>query len=64
MGYSGARGTLIYENNLMSKISCQAPFQVRTRIYLGKILYSLSPYFFRFIKSMIAESHHHAFQRV
>ncbi len=22
MGYSGARGTLIYEKNLMSKISC------------------------------------------
>ncbi len=27
MGYSGARGTLIYEKNLMSKISCQTPFQ-------------------------------------
>ncbi len=26
MGYSGARGTLIYEKNLMSKISCQTPF--------------------------------------
>ncbi len=25
MGYSGARGTLIYEKNLMSKISCQTP---------------------------------------
>jgi hypothetical protein len=23
IGYSGARGTLIYEKNLMSKISCQ-----------------------------------------
>ncbi len=27
MGYSGARGTLIYEKNLMSKISCQTPFE-------------------------------------
>jgi hypothetical protein len=27
MGYSGAQGTLIYEKNLMSKISCQTPFQ-------------------------------------
>jgi hypothetical protein len=27
MGYSGARGTLIYEKNLKSKISCQAPFK-------------------------------------
>jgi hypothetical protein len=26
MGYSGVRGTLIYEKNLMSKISCQTPF--------------------------------------
>jgi hypothetical protein len=25
---SGARGTLIYEKNLMSKISCQTPFKV------------------------------------
>ncbi len=28
MGYSGARGTLIYEKNLMSKISCQTPLTV------------------------------------
>ncbi len=26
MGYSGARGTLIYEKNTKAKISCQAPF--------------------------------------
>jgi hypothetical protein len=26
MGYSGARGTLIYEKNLKAKISCQTPF--------------------------------------
>jgi hypothetical protein len=26
-GYSGARGKLIYEKNLMSKISCQTPFK-------------------------------------
>jgi hypothetical protein len=34
MGYSGARGTLIYEKNLMSKISCQTPFNVY--IYSGE----------------------------
>jgi hypothetical protein len=28
MGYSGARGTLIYEKNLKAKISCQTPFNV------------------------------------
>ncbi len=28
MRYSGARGTLIYEKNLMSKISCQTPFKL------------------------------------
>jgi hypothetical protein len=28
LGYSGARGTLIYEKNLMSKISCQTPFNI------------------------------------
>ena len=27
MVYSGARGTLIYEKSLMSKISCQTPFK-------------------------------------
>jgi hypothetical protein len=27
MAYSGARGTLIYEKNLKSKISCQTPFK-------------------------------------
>jgi hypothetical protein len=27
MGYSGARGTLIYEKNLISKISCQTLFK-------------------------------------
>ncbi len=26
MGYSGARGTLICEKNMKSKISCQTPF--------------------------------------
>jgi len=29
MGSSGARGTLIYEKYLMSKISCQTPFNLR-----------------------------------
>jgi hypothetical protein len=28
MGYKGARVTLIYEKNLMSKISCQTPFKM------------------------------------
>jgi hypothetical protein len=28
MRYSEARGTLIYEKNLKSKISCQTPFKV------------------------------------
>jgi hypothetical protein len=28
MGYSGARGTLIYEKNLISKISFQTPFNL------------------------------------
>ncbi len=28
MGYSGAQGTLIYEKNLKSKISCQTPFKL------------------------------------
>jgi hypothetical protein len=27
LGYSGAQGTLIYEKNLLSKISCQTPFK-------------------------------------
>jgi hypothetical protein len=30
MVYSGARGTLIYEKNLKSKISCQTPFKTET----------------------------------
>ncbi len=29
MRHSGARGTLIYEKNLMPKISCQTPFKIR-----------------------------------
>ncbi len=32
MGYSGARGTLIYETNLKAKISCQTPFNGQMRI--------------------------------
>jgi hypothetical protein len=35
MGYSGARGTLIYEKNLMSKISCQTPFKFFTWVFSG-----------------------------
>jgi hypothetical protein len=36
MGYSGARGTLIDENNLKSKISCQTPFNpVCISLYTG-----------------------------
>jgi hypothetical protein len=37
MGYSGARGTLIYEKNLMSKISCQTPFKKRQIFKFGVI---------------------------
>jgi hypothetical protein len=28
LGYSGARGTVFYEKNLRSKISCQTPFNL------------------------------------
>ncbi len=38
MGYSGARGTLIYEKNLKSKISCQTPFNVPRRSGGGGII--------------------------
>jgi hypothetical protein len=31
MGYSGARETLIYEKNLMSKISCQTPLKIKSK---------------------------------
>jgi hypothetical protein len=34
MGYSGARGTLIFEINLKSKISCQTPFKQICSAYL------------------------------
>ena len=30
MGYSGAQGTLVYEKNLKSKISCQTPFKLQS----------------------------------
>ncbi len=33
IGYSGAQGTQIYEKNLMSKISCQTPFQIDASIW-------------------------------
>ncbi len=33
LGYSGARGTLIYEKNLKSKISCQTPFNKADWLY-------------------------------
>ena len=32
MRYSEARGTLIYEKNLKSKISCQTPFKFTAEI--------------------------------
>ncbi len=44
MGYSGARGTLIFEKNLKSKISCQTPFKIvqfcvkKDKIVIEKIL--------------------------
>ncbi len=34
LGYSGAQGTLIYEKNLKSKISCQTPFKYINKISL------------------------------
>jgi hypothetical protein len=41
MGYSGARGTLIYEKNLKAKISCQTPV---------KYFPVLSPFVFKVCK--------------
>jgi hypothetical protein len=41
MGYSGARGTLIYEKNLKAKILCQTPFkaeflnEIQTKVLRG-----------------------------
>jgi hypothetical protein len=35
MAYSGARGTLIYEKNLKSKISCQTPFKILFPFHLA-----------------------------
>jgi hypothetical protein len=32
MRYSEARGTLIYEKNLKSKISCRTPFKLQTQV--------------------------------
>ncbi len=34
LGYSGAQGTMIYEKNLKSKISCQTPFNMRQYVVL------------------------------
>jgi hypothetical protein len=42
-GYSGARGTLIYENNLMSKISCQTPFKASITVQIMNFRSSPSP---------------------
>ncbi len=41
MGYSGARGTLIYEKNLTSKISCQTPFKGAQSIELDHAFFIL-----------------------
>ncbi len=40
LGYSGARGTLIYEKNLKPKISCQTPFKggQKSRLMEGFLL--------------------------
>ncbi len=35
MRYSEARGTLIYEKNLKSKISCQTPFKEPRNLFQG-----------------------------
>ncbi len=42
MGYSGARGTLIYEKNLKAKISCQAPFKGSPEYVAWNVLYHTS----------------------
>ncbi len=49
MGYSGARGTLIYEKNLMSKISCQTPLKTTQN---GKKFWARSKIFFLFFSFM------------
>ncbi len=36
MGYPGARGKLIHEKNLNSKISCQTPFNKKNHINADK----------------------------
>jgi hypothetical protein len=41
MGYSGARGTLIYEKNLKVKISCQTPFKSCINTFL---FFKILPY--------------------
>jgi hypothetical protein len=44
MEYLGARGTLIHEKNLKSKISCQAPFNIHSKelIAEGRSMSSMS----------------------
>jgi hypothetical protein len=43
MDYSGARGTLIHEKKLRSKISCQTPFNKlhRTKLYRRHMIWLL-----------------------
>jgi hypothetical protein len=40
MGYSEARGTLIYEKNLISKISCQTPFNYSITVLPVQLSYN------------------------
>ncbi len=42
MGYSGARGTLIYEKNLKAKISCQTPFKSVYLVLFNRRLHKCS----------------------
>ncbi len=50
MGYSGARGTLIYEKKLMSKISCQTPFKgIIDKVDVATKLVSVQVHFFHSI---------------
>ncbi len=41
LGYSGARGTLIYEKNLKPKISCQTPFNHKNHKIVNYFIFEL-----------------------
>jgi hypothetical protein len=50
MGYSGARGKLIYEEKLMSKISCQTPLKgMIDKVDMATKLFSVQVHLFHSI---------------